>query len=93
MSIQNDMSIDEAIEKLSLYLHSDCYLDAPPNDVVRMAITALRELKRGYAERVRIFDDPYTGRLYTTCSFCQNRVSKRDRYCKHCGRIFMEDNP
>lgn len=34
-------SIDEAVEALSLYLHSDCYLDAPPNEVVRLAIKAL----------------------------------------------------
>lgn len=36
------MTEDEAIEKLSLYLHSDCLLDAPPNEAVEIAIKALR---------------------------------------------------
>ena len=38
-----------------------------------------------YAEPVMIFDDPFTGRRFTTCSHCDGKIGKRDRYCKHCG--------
>ena len=36
------MSIQEAIEALLRYLKSDCYLDAPPNEAVEIALAALR---------------------------------------------------
>lgn len=38
-----------------------------------------------YAEPVRIFDDPYTGRMLTTCSRCTGKISPKDKFCKHCG--------
>ena len=38
-----------------------------------------------HAEPVMIFDDPFTGRRFTTCSHCDGKIGKRDRYCKHCG--------
>lgn len=43
-----------------------------------------------FAERVKIFDDPWTGRRYTTCSRCQGKVGPHDRFCKHCGRRFRD---
>lgn len=38
-----------------------------------------------YAEPVRIFNDPYTGRMFTTCSRCTGKISPKDKFCKHCG--------
>lgn len=38
-----------------------------------------------HAEPVMIFDDPFTGRRFTTCTHCNGKIGKRDRYCKHCG--------
>lgn len=38
-----------------------------------------------YAEPVRIFNDPYTGRMFTTCSQCTGKISPKDKFCKHCG--------
>ena len=38
-----------------------------------------------HAEPVMIFDDPFTGRRFTTCSHCDGKIGKTDRYCKHCG--------
>lgn len=49
--------------------------DIPPADV-RLVV---------YAEPVRIFNDPYTGRMFTTCSRCTGKISPKDKFCKHCG--------
>ena len=38
-----------------------------------------------HAKAVMIFDDPFTGRRFTTCSNCNEKIGQRDRYCKHCG--------
>ena len=38
-----------------------------------------------YADPVRIFNDPYTGRMFTTCSRCTGKISPKDKFCKHCG--------
>lgn len=38
-----------------------------------------------HAQPVLFYDDPFTGRRFTTCSNCEGKIGKRDRYCKHCG--------
>ena len=38
-----------------------------------------------HARPVLFYDDPFTGRRFTTCSNCDGKIWKRDRYCKHCG--------
>ena len=67
-------------------------------DALAVAAKALREKVEAeaegepalYAERVRIFDNPRTGRLFTACSWCQGKVGAHDKYCKHCGREFWD---
>jgi len=34
---------------------------------------------------VKVFDDPRTGKLFTTCSRCDGKISPKDKWCKHCG--------
>ena len=38
-----------------------------------------------FSRPVRVFDDPFTGRRFTTCAHCDGKIGPRDRYCKHCG--------
>ena len=52
-----------------------CVIEAPSADVAPVV----------HAEPVMIFDDPFTGLRFTTCSHCDGKIGKRDRYCKHCG--------
>ena len=57
-------------------------------DLHRSAILSVRAADVApvvHAEPVMIFDDPFTGRRFTTCSHCDGKIGKRDRYCKHCG--------
>lgn len=37
------MTIDEAIDELSDFLYSDCYLDAPSDEAIKVALSALHE--------------------------------------------------
>lgn len=37
------------------------------------------------AKPVQFYNDPWTGRRFTTCSACDGKISKRDKFCKHCG--------
>lgn len=50
---------------------------------LRAQLANCRAIK--YAEPVKIFNDPYSGRLFTTCSLCMGRISPKDKFCKHCG--------
>jgi len=34
---------------------------------------------------LKIYNDPYTGRIFTTCEKCSGKISQKDMYCKHCG--------
>ena len=52
------------------------YIDAEPAADVAPGV---------HAQPVFFFDDPVTGRRITTCSNCDGKIGKRDRYCKHCG--------
>lgn len=36
---------------------------------------------------VKIYDNPYTGKLYTTCLRCAQKISPKDAWCKHCGAL------
>lgn len=55
--------------------------------------------ERPIAVAVKFFNDPYTGKLFTTCSRCDGKISPKDNYCKHCGAEMVEvvgnvyDNP
>lgn len=40
---------------------------------------------------VKIFNDPWTGRLFTTCSVCNGKISPKDDFCKHCGAKMDEE--
>jgi PHP family Zn ribbon phosphoesterase len=43
-----------------------------------------------YARPVKIFDDPYTGKMFTTCSACDGKISPKDKFCKHCGATIIK---
>lgn len=34
---------------------------------------------------VKVFSDPFTGRMFTTCSEYDGKIGPKDKYCKHCG--------
>lgn len=51
-------------------------LDAVPAADVRLV---------AYGEPVKVFNDPCTGRMFTTCSQCAGKISPKDKFCKHCG--------
>lgn len=38
-----------------------------------------------YARPVKFYNDPFSGRMFTTCSHCDGRIGPKDAYCKHCG--------
>lgn len=38
-----------------------------------------------HARAVKRFTDPHTGRKYTTCSACDEKISPQDAWCRHCG--------
>lgn len=52
------------------------YLDEVPTANVRPVINA---------HAIQFYNDPYTGRMFTTCSNCDGKINKKDRFCKHCG--------
>ena len=43
-----------------------------------------------YAEAVKIFNDPYTEKMFTTCSACCGKISPNDVFCKHCGATIIK---
>lgn len=43
-----------------------------------------------YAKAVKIYNDPYTEKLFTTCSACSGKISANDKFCKHCGAIIIK---
>lgn len=57
-------------------LDIDSNLRNIPTEDVRPVITA---------KPVQFYNDPWTGRRFTTCSACSGKISKRDKFCKHCG--------
>jgi len=45
-----------------------------------------------HAMPVKFYSDPYTNRLFTTCSACDGKIGPKDKWCKHCGaRMDGED--
>lgn len=38
-----------------------------------------------YSAPQRIFSDPFSGRIFTTCENCLQKISAKDHYCRHCG--------
>ena len=45
-----------------------------------------------YADPVRIFNDPFTGKMFTTCSRCSGKISPKDKFCKHCGADMRKES-
>lgn len=37
-----------------------------------------------HARPVKIFDNPWTGKMFTTCSACDGKIGPKDKFCKHC---------
>lgn len=59
---------------------------AVPVDAIR-AIPAADVRPVVYAIPVRFYNDPWTGRKFTTCSACDGKISMSDKFCKHCGAV------
>lgn len=38
-----------------------------------------------YGKAVKIFDNPYTGKMFTTCSCCDAKINLKDNFCRCCG--------
>lgn len=38
-----------------------------------------------HARPVKRFTDPHTGKKYTTCSACDEKIGPKDTWCRHCG--------
>lgn len=49
------------------------------------AIPAADTRPGAYAEPVRVFNDPWSGKMITTCSACCGKISLKDSFCRHCG--------
>ena len=43
-----------------------------------------------HARPVKIFNDPWTGKMFTTCSACDGKISAKDNFCRHCGADLRE---
>lgn len=52
------------------------------------AIPAADVRPERYAKKVKFFNDPWTGRMFTTCTACDGKVGQHDKFCKHCGAKF-----
>ena len=84
--MNNDyISRQSAIDWFDPYSHMD---ENIPSDVV---ISDLRKLPAAdvrpvvYAKPECIFDNPYIGKMFTTCSRCAGKIGPKDKFCKHCG--------
>ena len=44
-----------------------------------------------HARPVKIFNDPWTGKMFTTCSACDGKIGHKDNFCKHCGADMKEE--
>lgn len=47
--------------------------------------------RKPVAKQLKIYDNPYTGKLMTTCSRCNGKVGPKDVFCKHCGALFVDN--
>ena len=46
-----------------------------------------------YAVRTTVLNNVFTGRPLITCSKCSGKVAKKDKYCKHCGALLVDEIP
>lgn len=58
---------------------------------VRSMVHSAPTIEEPTAKQLRIYDNPYTGKLMTTCSRCAGKVSSKDVFCKHCGALFVDN--
>ena len=58
---------------------------------VRSMVHAAKTIEDPKAKRLKIYDNPYTGKLMTTCSRCDGKVGPKDAFCKHCGAMFVDN--
>lgn len=49
------------------------------------AIPAADVVEVKHGAPIKFFNDPYTGRMFTTCSTCDGKISPKDKWCRHCG--------
>lgn len=42
------------------------------------------------ARKIKFYNNPWTGRKFTTCAACHEKVGPHDKFCKHCGVKFEE---
>lgn len=69
----------DALRAVNEFFHDpkvDIAINAVPSAPVREDVIGRPE---------KIFDNPYTGKLFTTCSQCMGKIGQKDRFCKHCG--------
>ena len=38
-----------------------------------------------HGKAVKVFNDPSTGKMFTTCTECNGKIAAKDKWCKHCG--------
>lgn len=41
-----------------------------------------------YARKIKFYNEPWSGKKFTTCTVCGGKVGPRDEFCKHCGAKF-----
>ena len=65
-------------------------------EVLEMAALLFEKIDAGeykpvkYAKAVKFYNDPYTEKLFTTCSACSGKISANDKFCKHCGATIIK---
>ena len=75
-----DMSIECEPDELSAVMEGmarvmEYIKQIPAADVVEVV----------HGSPVKVFEDPWTGKMFTTCSRCDGKISPKDKWCKHCG--------
>lgn len=46
-----------------------------------------------YAVRVAALNNVFTEKPIITCSKCSGKVAKKEKYCKHCGALLVDEIP
>ena len=95
------MNREEAIAEIVKYIESDCYLDAPSNDAMKIALSALDGPTREQVEKAWRGEWKIVEYEFFTCSHCgdgyYNGAESRaqaesylnsgyvNAFCPHCG--------
>lgn len=85
---------DDVIEKIRVdgILGSGYSNEERENDVISMieSIPASDVRPERYAQKIKFYNEPWSGKKFTTCTACQGKVGPRDKFCKLCGAKFQE---